>query len=225
MAPRRSRPGWSRCSADPVIAAQFRLAAGCDLNWAYSGDHPDLLETLNSPMDRIEADNWTYQTHSAPALTQVDRVAEGVRLEWEVVPQPGWLLKRAALVKPGVPVRVEFESELIAPSLSAAASIKSVRTCGVRMRTRGFEDYRSARLLVRGKLLAFDDAAETALPRGEAVLDNGYVQFRLSAREGSLAASNEGAFAALYAVPKRRGTNFSPPAPWKSPARISGPLP
>jgi hypothetical protein len=77
------------------------------------------------------------------------------------------------------------------------------------MRTRGFEDYRNARLLVRGKSLAFDDAAETALSRGEAVLDNGYVQFHLSAREGSLAASNEGTFAAIYAVPKRRGTSFS----------------
>ena len=193
----------------PAIAAQFRLAAGCDLNWAYSGDHPDLFETLNSPVDRIEADNWTYQSHSAPTLNRVDHVPEGVRLEWEVVPQPGWLLKRAALVKPGVPVRVEFKSELIAPSLPAAASIKSVRTCGLRMRTRGFEDYRNARLLVRGKPLAFDETAETALPRGEAVLDNGYVQFHLSPRKGSLTASNEGTFAALYAVPKRRGTSFS----------------
>ncbi len=193
----------------PAIAAQFRLAAGCDLNWAYSGDHPDLFETLNSTVDRIEADDWTYESHSAPALTRVDRVPEGVRLEWEVIPQPGWLLKRAALVKPGVPVRVEFKSELIAPSLSAAVSIKSIRTCGVRMRTRGFEDYRSARLLVRGKSVTFDDATETALPRAEAVLDNGYVQFHLTAREGSLAASNEGTFAALYAVPKLHGTSFS----------------
>jgi len=193
----------------PAIMAQFRLAAGCDLNWAYTGDHPDLFETLNSPVDRIEADDWTYQTRSAPSLTRVDHLPEGVRLEWEVAPHPGWLLKRVALVKPGVPVQVEFKSELIAPSLSAAASIKSVRTCGVRMRTRGFEDYRSARLLVLGKPLAFDDAAETALPHGEAVLDNGYVQFHLSAREGSLAASDEGAFASIYAVPTRRGTSFS----------------
>ena len=193
----------------PAIAAQFRLAAGCDLNWAYTGDHPDLFETLNSPVDRIEADNWTYQSHSAPALTRVDRVPEGIRLKWEVAPQPGWLLQREALVKDGVPVRIELKSELIAPSVSAAASVKSVRTCGVRMRTRGFEDYRSARLLVRGKPLAFDEAAETAVPRGEAVLDNGYAKFHLGAREGSLAASNEGTFAAIYAVPKHRGAGFS----------------
>ena len=30
----------------PAILAQFRLQNGCDLVWAYSGDDPDLFETL-----------------------------------------------------------------------------------------------------------------------------------------------------------------------------------
>jgi hypothetical protein len=199
-----------------VIVAQFRLAHACDLNWAYTGDHPDLFETLDSAADVIRASDWHFESTGAPALTQVAHTPEGVRLSWELAPKPGWLLKRTALVRPGVPVRVECGAELTAPSVEAARAVQSIRLCGVRMRTRGFPDYRPATLVIgsRRAVERLFEWPETPLPGHSATLDNGYIQFRLDCAPADdvgrqqLAAQEEGAWAGLYAVPERRGTTW-----------------
>ena len=187
----------------PAIMAAFRLAHGCDLNWAYTGDHPDLFETLDSAADVIEAEDWSFRSDGPPARTTVTQEPGGVRLQWEFVPHPGWVLRRSALLRPGVPVRVDFGAELVAPSAEAARTVRSARFCGVRMRTRGFVDYRPAELIVAGRRRQL--AAEEVLPGGTATLDNGYVQFAVAAEGKGLAAANEGRYATVYALGEPRG--------------------
>ena len=199
-------PAASRCVSvfrGPVIVAQFRLAHGCDLAWAYTGDHPDLLETIESASDLVDAGGWHFRSDTAPELTRVVRSAEGVRLDWQYVPHPGWTLKRTALVRPEVPVRIDYTFALTAPAVEAARAVKSARVCGVRMRTAGFVDYKKARLFVNGKPAEFADAIDQALTPGIATLDNGYVQFRVESPQNGLATADEGQYASIYAVPKR----------------------
>ena len=124
----------------PVILAQFTLSNGCDASWAYTGDHPDLFDT-DTAADIIEGADWRFESNSPPALTKVTSESEGVRLSWEFIPRLGWTLKRSALVRPTVPVQIEYAAELIAPSEDAPKTIRSAQFCGVRMRTGGFVDY------------------------------------------------------------------------------------
>jgi hypothetical protein len=190
----------------PAILAQFTLAGGCNLSWAYTGDHPDLFDTV-SAADVIEAANWNFKSNVAPALTTVSSATDGVRLAWEFHPQPGWTLKRSAIVRPGVPVRVEYAAELTAPSAEAAKTIKSVRLCGVRMRTGGFQDYAPARLLLGPEHQATDFAAVAGkvLTEPSLALDNGYVQFRLRAGAGGAVASSGSLAANIYLAPATDG--------------------
>ncbi len=135
----------------PVILAQFRVNHGVDVNWAYTGDHPDLFETLTTATDQIEGPDWTFEATTAPTLVSVRHTPEGVLLEWSFEPAPGWKLSRTALVRDEVPVRIEYGAELAAPDAQALAGLKSVRLLGVRMHTGGFVDYTKAKLLLDGK--------------------------------------------------------------------------
>ncbi len=186
----------------PAILAQFTLTGGCDLSWAYTGDHPDLFDTA-SAADMIEGAGWKFQSKLPPALTTVTSATDGVRLTWEFHPQPGWTLKRSAIVRPGVPVRIEYAAELTAPSADAAKTIKSARLCGVRMRTGGFQDYTPARLLLGRAQQATDFAAVggKVLKESSLAIDNGYVQFRLRPGPGGAVASSSNLAASIYLVP------------------------
>jgi hypothetical protein len=191
----------------PVVVAQFGLAQGCDLDWAYTGDHPDLFDTLDSAADVVEARGWRFDSAQAPALTRVDHTPDGVRLTWELEPRPGWRLRRTALVHAGTPVTIDATAQLIAPSAEEAAAVTSVRLCGVRMRTRGFPDYRPAVLMV-GENAGTSSPLEwqdQPLPGHLATLDNGYIQFRVDCRQ-RLAAEEGGSWAGLFALPQRDGT-------------------
>ncbi len=190
----------------PAVLAQFTLAGGCDVSWAYTGDHPDLFDTA-SAADIVEAADWKFQSHVPPALTKVTTSPDGVRLAWEFNPHPGWTLQRSAIVRPGVPVRIEYGAELTAPSAEAAKAIKSARFCGVRMRTGGFPDYTPARLLVGHAHQVADFAALSGKVLNESVLtlDNGYVQFRLRAGQGGAVASSSNLAANIYLTPAAEG--------------------
>jgi len=197
------KPAQARCVSifrGPVIVAQFRLAYGCDLNWVYSGDHPDLLDTLTSASDVIDAGDWKFESTAAPELTRVTHTSDGVLIEWDFTPHPGWTLKRSALVHPSVPVRVDYTSELIAPSAEDMKTIKSARMCGVRMRTTGFVDYNKAKLFVGGKETIFSDVDGKTLP-SKVTLDNGYVRMDVSS---GFAAADAAACAAVYAAPEAK---------------------
>ena len=140
-------PAASRCVSvfrGPVIVAQFRLAHGCDLAWAYTGDHPDLLETIESASDLVDAGGWHFRSDTAPELTRVVRSAEGVRLDWQYVPHPGWTLERGAGASGGPGTHRLYVRAHSAPAVEAARAVKSARVCGVRMRTAGFVDYKKA---------------------------------------------------------------------------------
>jgi len=192
-----SPPVEARCVSiyrGPVILAQFRLVNGVDLNWAYSGDHPDLLETLNSTADRFSLGAQAFQSNTAPALTRVTRTAEGVKLEWGWKLGPGWAasLRRSALVRPTLPLLIEYTAELTLPGSSPQqleAVANSARLCGVRMRTSGFVDYVPATQYVGGKRVESDCIPEGPLPHRDVVLDNGYVQFRVRSTGHDLALS------------------------------------
>lgn len=195
----------------PVILAQFRLAHGCDLNWAYTGDHPDLFETLDSAVDILEADGWRFAAATAPELTTVEHTGDGIRLEWSYAPQPGWTLKRSALVRATVPVQVTQTAELVAPSEEAAHRLRMVRLCGVRMRTRGFTDYHAATLTVGGKVAEPGDAQldGPGLAGAEAVLDNGYVQFRARSPGRRWASCDDGTSRQVYVMPASHSRTFN----------------
>ena len=190
----------------PAILAQFTLAGGCDVSWAYTGDHPDLFDTA-SAADIIEAADWKFQSHVPPALTTVTTSPDGVRLAWEFHPHPGWTLRQSAIVRPGVPVHIEYAAELTAPSAEAAKTVKSARFCGVRMRTGGFQDYTPARLLVGQTPRVADLAAVGGKVLNEAslALDNGYVQFRLRADRSGAVASSSNLAANIYLAPAAEG--------------------
>lgn len=190
----------------PAVLAQFTLAGGCDVSWAYTGDHPDLFDTA-SAADVIEAADWKFQSRVPPALTRVTTSPDGIRLAWEFNPYPGWTLRRSAIVRPGVPVAIEYAAELTAPSAEAAKTIKSARFCGVRMRTGGFPDYTPARLLVGDGRQAADFAVLGGKVLNEAslALDNGYVQFRLRAGQGGAVAQSGSLAANIYLVPAAEG--------------------
>ena len=80
--------------------------------------------------------------------------------------------------------------------------------CGVRMRTSGFVDYKSARLLAGSGPVPFPGIDEV-LPAGKLTLDNGYVQFAVAPGHG-MAADDAGEYAAVYIVPQgRRGYSAS----------------
>ena len=68
--PPRSRRRRVLVFRGPVILAQFTLSNGCDVSWAYTGDHPDLFDTA-SAADEIEAADWRFESKSAAALTNV----------------------------------------------------------------------------------------------------------------------------------------------------------
>jgi hypothetical protein len=189
----------------PAIVAQFRLAQGVDLAWAYTGDHPDLFETIDSASDLVDAGDWKFRSDKAPEVARVARSPDGVRLEWQYAPRPGWTLRRTALVHPEIPVRIGCTFELAVPSAEAARAVTSARACGVRMRTAGFADYAKARLLVDGKPAPFPAADDRPLPPGSATLDNGYVQFRVESPRHALSAADEESFASLYMAPAREG--------------------
>jgi hypothetical protein len=194
----------------PAVLAQFTLGGGCDLSWAYTGDHPDLFDTA-SAADVIAGAGWRFESKLPPALTTVTSAPDGVRLSWEFHPQPGWTLKRSAIVRPAVPVRVEYAAELTAPSAEAARTLKSARLCGVRMRTGGFQDYTPARLLLGQARQATDFAAVggKVLKESSLSLDNGYVQFRLRAGRGGTAASSSSLAASIYLVPAAEGPRYT----------------
>ena len=169
----------------PVIVAQFRLANGVDLNWAYTGDHPDLFETLESAADRVTVGKEQFESNTGPALTLITTTPEGVKLEWGWKPGPGWSwsVRRSALVRPTVPVEIDYTAEITLPSCSPEEMdqiCKSARLCGVRMRTGGFLDYKKARLSVSGEPVESADVAGNPLPGRDAMLDNGYAQFHVT---------------------------------------------
>ena len=207
-------PVEARCVSvfqGPVILAQFRLAHGCDLNWVYTGDHPDLLDTLDSSADVVEANGWRFESDNAPALTEVRHTPEGVLLTWEQKPRPGWRLRSTTLVRPGVPVRVERRTELFAPSRKAAQDVTSVRLCGVRMKTRGFPDYRPATFAIGDHRVASAELIERqgdCLTTQKATLDNGYIQFGLDCTQ-PLSAAVDGSWTGLYAAPELHGRSWA----------------
>jgi len=191
----------------PTILARFRLGHGCDLEWAYSGDHPDLFDSLGSAADVIEAADWSYASESSPALTKVTSTPDGVRLDWELTPHEGWNLKRSALVRPGIPVTIEFASELTAPDAELLAGLKSVKTCGVRMRCNGFADYRHAALTVDGKPYESSSVDSNVLAK-QAAMDNGYVRFTVDSGDGRMSPSDEGSHAAIYQLGSAEGNKL-----------------
>jgi len=168
----------------PYILAQFALSGGCNLDWVYSGDHPELPDTLNSVNDMIETADWKFQSSKAPYPTRVTHTPEGVLLEWFYTPHEAgetdlWTLKRTALVRPTVPVQIDFTAELIAPSEEDAMRVKKLELAGVRMRTAGHSEYAPAAVKIDGQV-AQPQQLGNAIQRAASVeLDNGFVQFRV----------------------------------------------
>jgi hypothetical protein len=217
------KPGTGRVVSiyqGPVIIAQFRLAASCDLTWAYTGDHPDLFDTFSTAADYVEADDWQLTANVLPEMTKITNTAAGVRLETRIVPREGWVLNRMVLVRPGVPVKVEYRSELVGPSVEALQTIKAAHLCGTRMRTRAsidtWVDYKNAVVRIGGTEPGRADAdsfAEIVPPGGElqaleAILDNGYVQFKVGVNEGVLTTREGADNCGIYVVPKAAGNKL-----------------
>ncbi len=101
---------------------------------------------------------------------------------------------------------MDATARLTAPSAEEAGSVASVRLGGVRMRTRGFPDYRPAVLRIGDEAMP-SGALEWEghpLPGHRATLDNGYIQFRVDCRQ-RLAAEEGGSWSGLFAIPERDG--------------------
>lgn len=193
----------------PAIVARFRLAHGCDPDWVYTGDHPDLMDSLNTSADVIDAGAWRFDSSMAPGLTTVTTTPQGVLLRWSYAPASGWALNRTALVREEIPVRIDYTSELVAPSAAAAAAVASARTCGIRMRTSGFVDYARATLLVDGAETSFHDVEGRVISASKLALDNGYVKFALASDTHMFRAIDEGGCASMYAVPRTDGNRLT----------------
>jgi hypothetical protein len=180
------------------------------LNWAYTGDHPDLFETLDSAADRVTVGKEQFESNTGPALTLITNTPEGVKLEWGWKPGSGWSwsVRRSALVRPTVPVEIDYTAEITLPSCSPEEMdqiCKSARLCGARMRTGGFVDYKKARLSVSGEPVESADVAGNPLPGRDATLDNGYAQFHVTSEQNNLVAEADptAAYSGIYRVPLR----------------------
>ena len=136
-----------------------------------------------------------------------------MKLEWGWKPGPGWgwSVRRSALVRPTLPLSIDYTAEVTLPSVpppQLEAVAKNARLCGVRMRTAGFIDYTPAKLSVGGKRLEPGDVPEAAsLPGRDATLDNGYVQFRITSAANDLALPNDaaGGYQGIYCRPRITG--------------------
>ncbi|MHB0999173.1 MAG: LamG-like jellyroll fold domain-containing protein [Armatimonadota bacterium] len=192
----------------PVIIARFALNHGCDLNWAYTGDHPDLFDTNNSCSDMIEGSDWQFQSDKSPSITNISSLADSVKIAWETSPSKGWMLKRSAIVRNCVPVKIDYSAELIAPSDSDAGSLKLSQLCGVRMRTAGHVDYTKAVLTSNGKKVKDNGSMEIPLTPGRAVIDNGYIKFQVKSGTGKMLGMSEGSRLGIYILPSVDGTTL-----------------
>ncbi len=195
----------------PAVIAWFRLANGCDLCWAYSGDHPDLFNTIHSWADSFES-NWNFKSNFAPPLTQVTNTPEGVKLEWgwrAGWPLMYWTVRRTALVRPEIPVRVDYTAEVTCPTQEIRDKmLATTRLCGVRMQSTriGPADYHKVSLELAGKQIAFGDVAGKPLTAEKLALNNGYVQFTLNSDQNQFLALNDAdAYAGIYTIPKPQG--------------------
>jgi hypothetical protein len=123
----------------PVILAQFRLQNGCDLICAHAPNGPHLFETVASVPDEFTLQGKTYRSTGTPDLVKVSNIASGVLLDWiwKTGPEDKWEIHRSALVKPRVPVEIEYAAEIAAPSSMPPELLDEVirtgRFCGTRM--------------------------------------------------------------------------------------------
>ncbi|MHB8971719.1 MAG: hypothetical protein ACYC3X_17075 [Pirellulaceae bacterium] len=171
------------------------------MNWVYASDHPDLLDTLNSSSDVIDAGDWTFETNVAPDSARVVTADDTVGIETVFSPRPGWTLTRSATVHNTIPVVIDFASQLAGPSTEATRAVKSARMCGVRMRTAGFVDYSPAQLVDKSNVIPFDSTDGT-MPPGKLRLDNGYIQFDVQSDRNAMVADDVGDHAAIYLIPQ-----------------------
>ena len=192
----------------PMIIARFMLNHGCDLSWAYTEDHPDMFDVNGSVADVIEASGWSFRSDKSPSIVTVSTGKDAVKLQWESSPSEGWKLIGSAVVHNSAPAGIDFASELIAPSEKALASVKSVRLAGMRMKTSGYIDFGKATLTSNRRKVKMDGASEASLPAGSAVIDNGFVQFRIKSRTGDMLGVNDGSRAGIYILPKADGNSL-----------------
>jgi hypothetical protein len=196
----------------PYILAQFALAGGCNLDWVYSGDHPELPDTLNSVNDIIETDSWRFESTQAPYPTLVTHTPDGVLVEWFYTPHEAgvtdlWTLKRTALVRPTVPVQIDFTAELIAPSEKDAMRVKTLQLSGIRMRVAGHSEYTPAAVAIAGQPLPPQQLGDSVQPPGSVELDNGYVKFLVDSH-GPWRLVQTQAYTGIYGVPEREGRRW-----------------
>jgi hypothetical protein len=204
----------------PVILAQFRLENGCDLAWAYTGDDPYLFETTKTVPDRFGIGQSEFRHEFAPKLTRVAQKPDGVLIqwEWETGPSCAWIVKRSALIRGRVPVKIEYGAEMIPPPDANSKDVTKVletgRLCGVRMQWPISEPstYFEKRGYPKKPRVSMDNPkpiqqAQKGLRGNHIVLDSGSVQFRVSSKTRSLVTieDNSAAYSGVYCLPTRTG--------------------
>jgi hypothetical protein len=208
----------------PAILAQFRLQGGCDLIWAYTGDDPYLFETVASAPDEFTLAGQTYRPRGVPDLVAVRQTPAGVRLDWswKTGPAGAWQVRRSALVKPGVPLEIEYAVEVAPPPSASAEQIAEVvdngRFCGTRMPYSVSEPctyFDKTGHLVRPRLVLDGAVASPVAARwlsaGEATLDNGCLQYRVQSPARRLTAGdnkNEN-YSAIYGKLEKTGGSLA----------------
>jgi len=104
----------------PVVAAMFRTGHGNDLNWVWTGDYTDVLDSggdagqgyPTSKSDILELDGKTYDSGGVPPITRVESANGVPELSWDVrLGEKVWAKYRVRVL-PGLPVTLESREEV-----------------------------------------------------------------------------------------------------------------
>jgi hypothetical protein len=198
-----------------VILAQFRLQNGCDLIWAYSGDDPYLFETVASVPDEFTLAGKRFRHSGTPDLVEVVQTPQGICLSWSGKTGPGsdWIIRRWALVRPALPLEIEYAAEIVPPPGTPASQIDEViqtgRFCGIRMPYSVSEPstyFDKVGYLIPPRV-HLDGSVRLPqenqwLTGKEAELDNGFICYRIYSPSPSLATidNKQAHFRAVYGL-------------------------
>jgi hypothetical protein len=203
----------------PTILTQFRMQNGCDLIWAYTGDDPYLFETVASVPDEFRLSGRAYRHTGTPDLVEVVRTAQGVRLDWtwKTGPHGDWKVRRSAVVRPGIPVEINYGAQITPPTGTAAGQIEefaqSARLCGTRMlysvsEPSTYFDKVGHGMTPRLKLdgATVTSAANQWLSGQDAEIDNGFIQYHVRASSPEVLARDDPAkhYCGIYSTAQKR---------------------
>lgn len=105
----------------PVVAAMFRTGHGNDLNWVWTGDYTDTLDSGGdagsgypaSKADTLELNGQSFDSGTVPAMTSVRSEGSVPELSWTADMNGKIQLKYSVKVLPGLPVTIESREDVL----------------------------------------------------------------------------------------------------------------